>query len=211
MFYDLGTRVPICFAIQLLLDFVSAALSEGMDDIYQIGLVRKPPCELNNLCFNNNRFFGAALTSVTRIQGPQMASATVCSMAVFLLLLMFCLLLFQLFVGILTESVCDFYNVIRGSNILLRILTFAKPERDNVLQSEQRSGEGCNTLSHEGLENVNIRKRMLYRHCYIPFFQAVQNNFIQLYAKNFHRNIMKLTTNSHRIGGNQKRQYYRRT
>ena len=29
-----------------------------------------------------------------------------------------------------------------------------------------------NTLSHEGLANVNIRKRMLYRHCYIPYFQA---------------------------------------
>ena len=33
--------------------------------------------------------------------------------------------------------------------------------------------------------NVNIRKRMLYRHCYIPSFQAqaVPNNFIQLYAE----------------------------
>ena len=40
-------------------------------------------------------------------------------------------------------------------------------------------------LSHEGLAHVNIRKRMLYRHCYIPSFlaQAAQNNFIQLYAK----------------------------
>ena len=40
-------------------------------------------------------------------------------------------------------------------------------------------------LSHEGLANVNIRKRMLYRHCYIPSFQAqaVPNNFIQLYAE----------------------------
>ena len=33
-------------------------------------------------------------------------------------------------------------------------------------------GSGCNTLSHSGLANVNIRKRMLYRHCYIPSFQA---------------------------------------
>ena len=42
------------------------------------------------------------------------------------------------------------------------------------------SSEGCNTLSHEGLANVNIRKRMLYRHCYIPSFQAhaVPNNLI---------------------------------
>ena len=69
--------------------------------------------------------------------------------------------------------------------ILFRILTFAKPECDNVLQPEPRSGEGCNTLSHEGLANVNIRKRMLYRHCYIPSSQAsaVLNNFIQLYAE----------------------------
>ena len=54
-----------------------------------------------------------------------------------------------------------------------------------MLQPEPRSGEGCNTLSHEGLANVNIRKRMLYRHCYIPYFvaQAVPNNFIQLYAE----------------------------
>ena len=75
--------------------------------------------------------------------------------------------------------------MIRGKNILFRILTFAKPECDNVLQPEPRSGEGCNTLSHEGLAHVNIRKRMLYRHCYIPSFQAqaAPNNFIQLYAK----------------------------
>ena len=54
-----------------------------------------------------------------------------------------------------------------------------------MLQPESRSGEGCNTLSHEGLAHVNIRKRMLYRHCYIPSFQAqaAPNNFIQLYAK----------------------------
>ena len=67
-------------------------------------------------------------------------------------------------------------------NILFRILTFAKPECDNVLQPEPRSGEGCNTFSHEGLVNVDIRKRMLYRHCYIPSFQAqaVPNNFNKL-------------------------------
>ena len=57
-------------------------------------------------------------------------------------------------------------------NILFGILTFAKPECDTVLQPEPRSGEGCNTLSHKGLANVNIRKRMLYCHCYIPSFQA---------------------------------------
>ena len=43
---------------------------------------------------------------------------------------------------------------------------FAKPECDDVLQPEPRSGEGCNTLSHSGLAIVNTQKRMLYRHCY---------------------------------------------
>ena len=72
--------------------------------------------------------------------------------------------------------------------------TFAKPACDNVLQPEPRTecdnvlqprGSGCNTLSHSGLANVNIRKRMLYRHCYIPSFQAqaVPDNLIQLYAE----------------------------
>ena len=32
-----------------------------------------------------------------------------------------------------------------------RASTFAKPECDNVLQPEPRSGEGCNTLSYSGL------------------------------------------------------------
>ena len=63
----------------------------------------------------------------------------------------------------------------RGKNIIFRVLTFAKPECDNVLQPEPRSGEGCNTLSHEGLANVDIRKGILYRHCYIPSFQALPN------------------------------------
>ena len=54
-----------------------------------------------------------------------------------------------------------------------------------MLQPKPRSGDGCNTLSHEGMANVNIRIRMLYRHCYIPSFQtkAVPNDFIQLYAE----------------------------
>ena len=43
-----------------------------------------------------------------------------------------------------------------------RILTFAKSSCDNVSQPEPRSGEGCYTLSHSGLANVNIRKRMFY-------------------------------------------------
>ena len=38
------------------------------------------------------------------------------------------------------------------------VLTFAKPECDNVLQP---SGEDCNTLSHSGLTNVNTEKKVL--------------------------------------------------
>ena len=49
-------------------------------------------------------------------------------------------------------------------------IKFAKPECDNVLQPDPRSGEGCNTLIHEGFAKVNTRKRLLYRHCYIPSF-----------------------------------------
>ena len=47
-------------------------------------------------------------------------------------------------------------------NILFHILTFAKPECDNVLQPSPLRGSGCNTWSHSGLANVNIRKRMFY-------------------------------------------------
>ena len=54
---------------------------------------------------------------------------------------------------------------------------------NNKRIKDKGGGECCNTLSHEGLANVNIRKRMLYRHCYIPSLQAVPNNFIQLYAE----------------------------
>ena len=39
------------------------------------------------------------------------------------------------------------------------ITFFAKPECDNVLLPEPRSGEGCNTLSHSGLAIVIIRKK----------------------------------------------------
>ena len=37
-------------------------------------------------------------------------------------------------------------------------------------------GEGCNTLSHEGLANVNIRKRMLYRHFVIYLMSVYYRN-----------------------------------
>ena len=39
---------------------------------------------------------------------------------------------------------------------VLHVLTFAKPECDNVLQPYASRGEGCNTLLHEGLANVRI-------------------------------------------------------
>ena len=47
---------------------------------------------------------------------------------------------------------------------------------DEVLASLIQTHTGCFTT-------VNIRKRMLYRHCYISFLQAqaVPNNLIQLY------------------------------
>ena len=32
------------------------------------------------------------------------------------------------------------------------------------------SGEDCNTLLQEGVANVIIRFKILYRHCYIPSF-----------------------------------------
>ena len=52
--------------------------------------------------------------------------------------------------------------------MFFHVSTFAKPECDNVLQPDPRSGEGRNTLLHEGFANVDTLKRMLYRHCYIP-------------------------------------------
>ena len=65
-------------------------------------------------------------------------------------------------------SVCNSTYCNKRIKILFRVSTFAKPECDNVLQPDPRSGEGCNTLLHEGFANVDTRKRMLYRHCYIP-------------------------------------------
>ena len=53
-------------------------------------------------------------------------------------------------------------DILRGFNILVRVLTFAKPECHNVLQPSLIRGSGCNTLSHSGLANVNIRKGKLY-------------------------------------------------
>ena len=36
-----------------------------------------------------------------------------------------------------------------------------RSECDNVLQPEPRSGEGCYTLSHEGLAKVNTEKNVI--------------------------------------------------
>ena len=60
-----------------------------------------------------------------------------------------------------------------------------------MLQPDRRSGEGCNTLLHEGFANVDTRKRMLYRPCYIPSLQAEeftiqsQNNVSKQLAEGF--------------------------
>ena len=52
-------------------------------------------------------------------------------------------------------------------NILFRVLTLAKLECDNVLQPEQRSREGCNTLSHEALANINTENNVILSLFYI--------------------------------------------
>ena len=64
-----------------------------------------------------------------------------------------------------------------------------------MLQPEQRSGECINMLSHEGLANVNMRKRTLYCHCCIPSFQgqAVPNIFDSIVSRNVHRSIMNFS------------------
>ena len=68
---------------------------------------------------------------------------------------------------------------------------FAKPECDNVLQPDPRSGEGCNTLLHKGFANADTWKRMLYYHCYMPslpaqmFMIQSQNNLLKELAEGF--------------------------
>ena len=85
-----------------------------------------------------------------------------------------------------------FLHFIRGLNILFRVLTFAKSECDNVLRTDLRSGdgEGCNTLLHSDLANINTRKRLLYRHCYIPsvlvqVFTIPKNTLSKFLAEDF--------------------------
>ena len=60
--------------------------------------------------------------------------------------------------GVLERKV---YN--NDDKTFFSVLTFAKPSCDNVLQPSPLLGSGCNTLSHKGLANVNIWKRMLSR------------------------------------------------
>ena len=56
-----------------------------------------------------------------------------------------------------------------------------------MLQPDPRSGEGCNTLLHEGFANVDTRKRMLYRHCciYLPSQHMLQNSVSKRLAECF--------------------------
>ena len=60
-----------------------------------------------------------------------------------------------------------------------------------MLRPDPRSGEGCNTLLHEGLANVNTHKRLLYRNCYIPSFLVQvftiqsKNNLSKFLAQGF--------------------------
>ena len=67
-----------------------------------------------------------------------------------------------------------------------------------MLQPDPRSGEGCNTLIHEGFANVNTRKRLLYRHYYIPSFLVqvftiqLKNNLSKFLAEGF--NVHYTTT-----------------
>ena len=62
------------------------------------------------------------------------------------------------------------------------ITFFAKPECDNVLLPEPRSGEGCNTLSHSGLANVIIRKKMFYPLIGILFYLQNGEQFCKRYT-----------------------------
>ena len=52
-----------------------------------------------------------------------------------------------------------------------RVLTFAKPECDNVLQQDPRSGEDYNILLHEGLQTLIHGKDNCYIVIviYLPF------------------------------------------
>ena len=61
--------------------------------------------------------------------------------------------------------------ILRGYNILFRVLTFAKPECDNVLQPDPRRGEGSNTIITPGLGNTLIHGKECYIVIviYLPF------------------------------------------
>ena len=67
---------------------------------------------------------------------------------------------------------------------------------DNVLQPNQRSGEGCNTLLHEGFANVDTRKRMLYRHCYRPSLPAQWSTIHRTFRNNWPRASIPLINGS---------------
>ena len=64
--------------------------------------------------------------------------------------------------------------------------TFAKPSCDNVLQPSPLRGSGCNTLSHSGLANVNIRKRMFY-----PLNDESEQDLLPLFMLNNGFHLLK--------------------
>ena len=73
---------------------------------------------------------------------------------------------------------------------------FAKPQCYNVLQPEPRSGECCNTLSHEGLANVNTEKNVISS-LLSPFkhkqFQIILFNCMQKRQPKHHEAYNKIT------------------
>ena len=56
--------------------------------------------------------------------------------------------------GYYSQLICKWF-LLRGKYVLFRVLTFAKPEGDDVFRN---SGSDCNTLSPSGLINVNAKK-----------------------------------------------------
>ena len=64
-----------------------------------------------------------------------------------------------------------YYMVKRIKHSFTRINILPGPSCDNMLQPKLRSGEGCNTLSHGGFANVNMKKNVIH-HCYNTFLSS---------------------------------------
>ena len=69
---------------------------------------------------------------------------------------------------LICACLCDF-GIIKRIKHCFCVLTFVKPDCDNVLQPEPPSGESCNTLSRSGLANVNTEKNVISLAIYLPF------------------------------------------